>query len=168
MLITELEATLQTGMSGEEFTLPNEFNALIQTFISGRLVLNDASIQMQNESSILIRGQSRVEILGLTQPLLVLEFFLVADKPECTIGVELPDGWEPANVATWLQNTLSIFQSSYNLYNSGLVFASVENVPFPPTLFTVHPESVTQGTSFFLHWIFKVNRFPYCKASSAD
>ncbi|NEW06884.1 hypothetical protein GK047_12810 [Paenibacillus sp. SYP-B3998] len=153
MLITELEATLNAGMSGEEFTLPdvssNELNALIQTFIPDRLMLNDASIQMQNESSILIRGQSKVNILGLAKPLVALEFFLVADKPECTIGVKLPDGGEPANIATWLRNTLSIFQSSYKMYNSGLVFASVDNLTFPPNLFTVHPDSATKGTSFF-------------------
>ncbi|MGP3788481.1 hypothetical protein [Paenibacillus sp. 1A_MP2] len=155
MLITELEATLKAGMSGEEFTLPdvshlnNELKALIQTFISDKLMLNDASIQMQNESSIIIRGQSKVNILGLTKPLVALEFFLVADKPECTIGVKLPDGWEPASVATWLRNTLSIFQSSYKMHNSGLVFASVDNLPFPPNLFTVHPDFATKGISFF-------------------
>ncbi|MET1174536.1 hypothetical protein [Paenibacillus amylolyticus] len=155
MQITEIYEILSKGMSGDEFTLPdvsllnNELHSLIQTFISGRLVLDDAFIQMQDESSILIWGKSKVNILGLTEPLVVLEFVLVADKPECTIDIKLPDGWEPESVATWLRRTLIVFQSSYKMHKSELFFASADNLPFPKHLSRIHPAPTTKGTYFF-------------------
>ncbi|WP_429311875.1 hypothetical protein [Paenibacillus mucilaginosus] len=151
---------MKTGMTGDSFTLPAslmtnaEIEALIKTFISDRLMFTDASLRVNDQNSITIKGTSNLNTASL-------EVFLSNENPAFTLVVSTPDLTKLPFITSWLSSIFSIFDSNYTLTNSAIVVSSSDNSPFPSNLLSISGHSDTINTGCYLSALLDVEGPPF-------
>ncbi|MDK8193236.1 hypothetical protein QP794_24415 [Paenibacillus sp. UMB7766-LJ446] len=155
MILSELENVLRSGINGTDFTLPvrEELNSIaipndLQFLDLHGVTLSEASLEVFNEKSIVIRGSRQLDMGSVT---VTLEFFLINDSPQMTCTVKFLTGWNPSGLSSWLNHSLSLIQASFTLNDIIFVFASENSSPVPSDISKIAPQlaSLDKGSHLF-------------------
>lgn len=151
-----LQNLIQNGIKNDVFEINADVfeNTVLRDIIisvyNGKISLNQTTLTVL-DNRLILNGRHTIPLLDEILVNAALEFYIVNEQPNCTVGIILSNDIVPDSVKNTFELIFEIFHCSYSISDSGLIISSISEVNLPQNISHLPgvPKVIQKGFYFF-------------------